>query len=229
MRFYVLIPLLLPASVIFPQVKSESKGSHSTSYSKTVVSWRILTFLNKVHLRFDPEWGVWMVYFRLRLGIFPGFMSHLPFLFQSQTGRNKTVQNISCHTSCFQDSTEVFIAWSMSRWCAHWSLVSQSFYISTVLASIFFSDAPLVFSRKRIISNLGFMGLCFLQYIGISSYTWEMTLVLWLFSYPLNSNKNSLSCHLSSTRLRRSKGNSHMNMKGYGKIFSMLHHFETVL
>lgn len=86
-----------------------------------------------------------------------------------------------------------------------------------------------MFSKKRIISNLGFMGLCSLQHIGISRYTWEMTLVLWLFSYPLNSNKNSLSCHLSSTWLHRCKGNSHMNMKGYGQVFSMLHHFETVI
>lgn len=99
MRFYVLIPLLLPASIIFPQVKSGGKDSHSTSYSKTTVSWRILTFLSKAPVRFDPVWGVWMVYFQLSLGIFPGFTSPLPFLFQSQTGRNKPVQNDSCDST----------------------------------------------------------------------------------------------------------------------------------
>lgn len=169
--------------------------------------------------------GALLTYLRCPPRVYRAFF--LPFSVCNSEGQTRAKLLLRLH--CFQDNAEAFAAWGVIRWRAHWSPVSQNFRRSTVLANIFFSDVSLVFSNERIISNLGFMGLCSLQYIGISRCTWEMTCMPWLFNHPLNTNENRLSCHSSSTWLHRSKRNSHTNVKGYGKVFSMLHHFETAI
>ena len=173
--------------------------------------------------------GIWMVYFWPSLVILLGFTLPLPFLFLHATGTDKPLRNFSCDSSASRTVLRLLLP---GVWLGGMLIDLLSHRISTDLQSwpVYFSViSPSCFPMRELFLNLGFMGLCSLQYKGIWSYTWEITHVLWLFSYPLNTNENSLSCHSSSTWLHRSKGNSHMNMKGCGKVFSMLHHFETAI
>lgn len=173
--------------------------------------------------------GIWMVHFWPSLVGLPGFTSSLPFVFLKATGTDKPLQNFSCDSSASRTVLRLLLP---RVWLGSMLIDLLSHRISTDLQSwpVYFSVMSLLcFPMRELFLNLGFMGLCSLQCIGIPSYTWEMTHVLRLSSCPLNNNENSLSCHLSSTWLHRSKGNSHMNMKGYGKVFSMLHHFETAI
>lgn len=173
--------------------------------------------------------GIRMVYFWPSLVILPGFTLPLPVLFLHVTGMDKPLQNFSCNSSASRTVLRLLLP-GVQLGGMLIDLLSHR--ISTDLQSwpVYFSVmSPLCFPMKELFLNLGFMGLCSLQYIGISSSTWEMTHVFRLFSYPLKTNENSLSCHSSSTWLHRSKGNSHMNMKVYGKGFSMLHCFEIAI
>lgn len=168
-----------------------------------------------------------MVYFWPSLVVLPGFTLPLTFLFLNATGTDWPLQNFFCDSSASTIALRLLLPGVR---LGGMLIDLLSCRISTDLQSwpVYFSVmSPSCFPMRELFVNLGFMGLCSLQYIGISSYTWEMTHVIWLFSYPLNTNENSLSCHLSSTWVHRSKGNSHMNRTGYGKVFGMLHHFQT--
>lgn len=152
------MPLLLPASIIFPQVRAGRRGRHSASYNKTDVSWRVLTL--KYGTSESSPCAVVSGWCTSDLARLSSQDSHhlCPSFFLNATGMDIPLQNFPCDPSATRMLLRLLLPGVRSSGVLI-NLLSHIISANLQSWAVYFSDESLVFSNEIIIFKPGLYGI----------------------------------------------------------------------